>query len=352
MMLNHLSERLRLPDGRDRHARRRGAARATAELHGVEYLVEFRLEDGLPVWRYEIDGARDREAGPPAAPAEHRPRHLPPALRATARVRLEAAAVGPLPPARRAGRARTLGEPVHAHRAWTTATRSRRGSRPAAPALLLTAQRAAFTLERKSHSRAASIASSKPRLRVARRALEPGYFRGRPDAGRQTPTLVASTELGDHRAPLPRQMRCDGRARAPRAACWPPPHPARAAGCAAELVLAADQFIITPAGRVEDAARAHAAGDEVRTVIAGYHWFTDWGRDTMISLEGLTLATGRHRRGRLHPAHLRPLRPRRPDPQHVPRGREARGSTTPPTPPLVLPRPRPLPRRDRRPRRP
>ena len=60
-----------------------------------------------------------------------------------------------------------------------------------------------------------------------------------------------------------------------------------------ELVLAADQFLIVPAGRVEDAARAHAAGEEVRTVIAGYHWFTDWGRDTMISLEGLTLATGR-----------------------------------------------------------
>ena len=67
-------------------------------------------------------------------------------------------------------------------------------------------------------------------------------------------------------------------------------------------------------------------------VIAGYHWFTDWGRDTMISLEGLTLATGRARRGRLHPAHLRPLRPRRPDPQPVSRGREARASTTPPTP--------------------
>src|SRR5580700_1361893 len=60
-----------------------------------------------------------------------------------------------------------------------------------------------------------------------------------------------------------------------------------------ELTLAADQFLIVPRGRTEDAARAHAAGEELRTVIAGYHWFTDWGRDTMISLEGLTLATGR-----------------------------------------------------------
>src|SRR6266516_3611550 len=64
-------------------------------------------------------------------------------------------------------------------------------------------------------------------------------------------------------------------------------------GFPAELVFAGDQFIITPAGRAEEAARAHGAGDEVRTVIAGYHWFTDWGRDTMISLEGLTLITGR-----------------------------------------------------------
>jgi predicted glycogen debranching enzyme len=63
---------------------------------------------------------------------------------------------------------------------------------------------------------------------------------------------------------------------------------------AAELVLAADQFVITPVVRIEDATRAHAAGEEVRADIAGYHWFTDWGRDTMISLEGLTLATGRH----------------------------------------------------------
>lgn len=64
-------------------------------------------------------------------------------------------------------------------------------------------------------------------------------------------------------------------------------------GPAAELVLAADQFVIHPKGRIVDAARACAVGDELRTVIAGYPWFTDWGRDTMISLEGLTLTTGR-----------------------------------------------------------
>jgi predicted glycogen debranching enzyme len=65
-------------------------------------------------------------------------------------------------------------------------------------------------------------------------------------------------------------------------------------GAAAELVLAADQFIITPRVRPADEVRLHAEGDEARTIIAGYPWFTDWGRDTMISLEGLTLLTGRH----------------------------------------------------------
>ncbi|MEK6373589.1 MAG: amylo-alpha-1,6-glucosidase [Acidobacteriota bacterium] len=63
----------------------------------------------------------------------------------------------------------------------------------------------------------------------------------------------------------------------------------------AQLVLAADQFLVRPHTRAADEARATAMGDEPRTVIAGYHWFTDWGRDTMISLEGLTLTTGRHR---------------------------------------------------------
>ncbi len=52
-----------------------------------------------------------------------------------------------------------------------------------------------------------------------------------------------------------------------------------------QLALAADQFLVE---------RRDAMGNTVgQTIIAGYPWFSDWGRDTMIALPGLTLATGR-----------------------------------------------------------
>ncbi|HVL57474.1 MAG TPA: amylo-alpha-1,6-glucosidase, partial [Burkholderiaceae bacterium] len=63
---------------------------------------------------------------------------------------------------------------------------------------------------------------------------------------------------------------------------------------AAHLVMAADQFIVVPGSRREEALLAGASGEQIRTVMAGYHWFNDWGRDTMIALQGLTLVTGRH----------------------------------------------------------
>lgn len=65
-------------------------------------------------------------------------------------------------------------------------------------------------------------------------------------------------------------------------------------GFAQRLVSAADQFIVLPGSRLEEAVMAQAQGSDFRSVYAGYHWFGDWGRDTMISLEGLTLCTGRH----------------------------------------------------------
>lgn len=45
------------------------------------------------------------------------------------------------------------------------------------------------------------------------------------------------------------------------------------------LVSASEQFIVSRGDR--------------KSIIAGYHWFSDWGRDTMIALPGLTMTTGR-----------------------------------------------------------
>src|SRR5689334_9351056 len=55
VMLSHLSEQVRLPDGtttllggEERHQ--------SLEVHGAAHLTEFRLEAGLPLWCYEVGG--------------------------------------------------------------------------------------------------------------------------------------------------------------------------------------------------------------------------------------------------------------------------------------------------------
>ena len=67
---------------------------------------------------------------------------------------------------------------------------------------------------------------------------------------------------------------------------WRKAHPVakQAPGWIEQLVLAADQFVVQ---------RPLLDDPDGMSVIAGYHWFGDWGRDTMISLPGLLLATGR-----------------------------------------------------------
>ena len=90
---------------------------------------------------------------------------------------------------------------------------------------------------------------------------------------RRSATIIASTEPRDvRRAADLRRSEVERRRSVLKAS------PARDE-FVRSLVAAADQFIV-------------ARGDQ-KTVIAGYHWFSDWGRDTMIALPGLTLLTGR-----------------------------------------------------------
>jgi predicted glycogen debranching enzyme len=60
--------------------------------------------------------------------------------------------------------------------------------------------------------------------------------------------------------------------------------PAGAPGWACQLAIAAGQFIVRRGGATEDG----------QSIIAGYPWFADWGRDTMIALPGLASTLGRH----------------------------------------------------------
>lgn len=52
-----------------------------------------------------------------------------------------------------------------------------------------------------------------------------------------------------------------------------------------QLILAADQFVVK---------RPLPTRPNGRSILAGYHWFSDWSRDTLIALPGLLLNTGRH----------------------------------------------------------
>jgi predicted glycogen debranching enzyme len=114
--------------------------------------------------------------------------------------------------------------------------------------------------------------------------LHAGTFRGRIEPGRPL-TLVLSTEADaelDGEAALTRRRGHD----AAIIATWRSKEPvgAPAPQWVEQLVLAADQFLTR---------RPTAQEPEGMTVIAGYPWFGDWGRDTMIALPGLAVATGR-----------------------------------------------------------
>jgi predicted glycogen debranching enzyme len=287
MMLNAIAERLRFPDYT-------AAYIGPMELSGVEQsamaaVSEFRLEAGLPVWRYEVNGfvLEKRLLMPHQQNTVHIGYRL---LEGAGKLRL--------------GLRPAVNFRSHdAHVGTRTVTRYELkvvgdeyelwGSHEIPPLrMTMHGPHPGFTFERKDVPDINYRMEQNRGYEFTGALWSPGYFRVDLEAG-QDATLVASTEswetlhaLQPFEALLSEIQR--------RRMLIGTAHPNARSAPASELVLAADQFIITPAGRVEDAARARAMGDEVRTVIAGYYWFTDWGRDTMISFEGLTLATRRY----------------------------------------------------------
>lgn len=289
VMLNHVAEYIRFPDG---NAKQIGGeepgVRGEVEQPG-HFLSEFRLENGLPIWRYELDGiVLEKHVlflyGQNTVHISYR------LLSEQEQVRLELR-----PSIHFRGHQHAVNEGSHQdyrlsvdgdHYEVTLPTllpRLRMVLRGDHPALTYGG----------GNQREIHYPKEAERGYPSRGLLwSPGHF-GISLHPRRDATLIASTEWWSTMLALTpdealeyyhkRHCRLISSAE-PQAQTSP----------AADLVLAADQFIINPVGRIQDAARAHAAGDEIRTVIAGYHWFTDWGRDTMISLEGLTLVTRRY----------------------------------------------------------
>ena len=288
VMLSHLFEELHPREGEAIRIGGYELVPGEPELHGARYLKKFRVELGVPIWSYEIEGAVVEK------------RIIMPYEQNTVMV-LYRLAAGDAPMELRLWPSfhflphdAAISKPL-THPYMMTASGEHYEVYPddGLPPLRmrLYGERGALVLD-EGRFREIFYRVEASRGYDARGTLfNPGYFRVELGPGAPV-TLVASTEEWTTLLALSPdealQADAERRRRLLRGA-----HPKAHLDGGSELIPAADQFIMIPHARLADAARAHAAGDEVRSVIAGYHWFTDWGRDTMISLEGLTLATGR-----------------------------------------------------------
>ena len=293
VMLSHLEARLRTRNGQliflDLDlSNPRSADRQQADL------VEFRLETGLPVWRYQADGItiEKRVLMPYRQNTVHVNFRL---VESPEPLRLE---LTPFMHFRH--HEDTVSDELSTPYGLTVLeNRFEIHAAPEQPALrlLIHGQEATMTLDRRQISHLTYLEEQHRGYPSVGALWSPGFFHLDLDLARSKSdqaSLLASTETWETlRALSPVDAADAEQARRAQLLAQAPENAQE--GFPAALVLAADQFVVSPAGRIEEATRARASGDEVRTIIAGYHWFTDWGRDTMISFEGLTLLTGRYR---------------------------------------------------------
>jgi predicted glycogen debranching enzyme len=286
LMLNGLADELHLSDGRVVELNAMQSEERNTSNPLAPVLSEFRLDMGLPIWRYQIDDAvlEKRLYLPHRQNTVHityrllsHPGKVGLRLRPLIQFREHEAPVDSQP---------------EAPYVLTVVEDQYEISSRIFPALrLLLYGKGDFVIERKRIERLRYILEETRGYTTIGDLWTPGSFVVDCSPGQEI-TLAASTESWEVVRALPPAEAWEAE-RERRGRLIASADPKAQTGMGAELVLAADQFVVTPAGRLPDATRAYASGDEMRTVIAGYHWFTDWGRDTMISLEGLTLTTNR-----------------------------------------------------------
>jgi predicted glycogen debranching enzyme len=286
LMLNGLVEAIQLPDGRvvELSAARDRESNESSSIPQV--LTEFRLDMGLPIWRYQIDEAVLEKR----LYLSYRQN----TVHVTYRLLSHSGKVGirlrPLIQFREHDSPVDY-QPQAPYVLTVVEDQYEISSGIFSTLRLLLHSKGEFIIERKKIERLCYILEEKRGYEAIGDLWTPGSFVVDCSPGQEI-ALAASTESWEViRALSPADAWEAERER--RARLLESADPKAQSGLGAELVLAADQFVVTPAGRLSDTTRAYASGDEIRTVIAGYHWFTDWGRDTMISLEGLTLTTHR-----------------------------------------------------------
>jgi predicted glycogen debranching enzyme len=288
MMLNDVSEQLSFPDGTSIQLSTENKVGEPPAFHGVEFKMEFHLQMGLPVWRY----LKDEYVIEKRLILPHRQNTVFMIYNLVSgngpvRLRLR-------PAVNFRGHETPVDTPITTHYAMTilddryelsTAKEDLRLR------FLLYGDNALFTFSSEKIQDVIFWMEERRGFYAKSSLWSPGYFHIDLKSS-ECAAFVASTHTWETMSAItpPEALESEIRRRYNLVQMA---HSSVRDNGGTELVLAADQFLISPVGRPQDAARARAAGYEICTVIAGYHWFTDWGRDTMISLEGLTLATGR-----------------------------------------------------------
>ena len=288
LVVKDLSEQLRFTDNRVVSLTGSEIEAGQLQIPAVDHLREFRIEHGIPTWRFEVDGVEiERTILMP-----HRQNSVYVTYRvikASEPVQLELRPYVYFRP-------QESGYDPQIKLPFTLQMENNRYEVLAGkdlPVLRMTLQseRSFFVTEGGLHQKTFFRKDAERGYDPQNTLWTPGFFHVKVMPGEELTLILSTEEWANIEALKPaealgfeKERRCRLLERA---------GDAELDDFASELVLAADQFLFEPKGRLRQKIQALATDDNMRAVIAGYHWFTDWGRDTMISLEGLTLSTGR-----------------------------------------------------------